>query len=255
MICNNSQTNNLQNSKSQNIDLQKPIKNNYNTRYSSTYKTENTINKKYDKNNTIDNVNKVDKVNKESKIIKKKHNKNSNNNNKKRKFNNIVSKCKNNLNKFCQTTCKKISNLNCSHIFYDSNDKSLENNNLNHNVINNNLNNNNLNNNNSLDANIYDNKNVNCFNKKKKRKQKIPLAVKQNVWVTNFGEVYKHKCYVDWCHRVMTVFEFEVGHNIPESKGGTLDLNNLRPICHQCNIGMGNQYTIDEWSDQKFLDK
>ena len=90
---------------------------------------------------------------------------------------------------------------------------------------------------------------------KKKRKQKIPLAVKQNVWVTNFGEVYKHKCYVDWCHRVMTVFEFEVGHNIPESKGGTLDLDNLRPICHQCNIGMGNQYTIDEWSDQKFLDK
>ena len=53
----------------------------------------------------------------------------------------------------------------------------------------------------------------------------------------------------------MTVFEFEVGHNIPESKGGTLDLDNLRPICHQCNIGMGNQYTIDEWSDQKFLDK
>ena len=94
----------------------------------------------------------------------------------------------------------------------------------------------------------------NCIvNKKHKRKAKIPLAMKQTVWVNQFGEVYKHKCVTKWCHRVITVFDFEVGHNIPESKGGVTSPENLRPICRQCNIGMGNRYTIDEWSKKAFL--
>jgi hypothetical protein len=87
---------------------------------------------------------------------------------------------------------------------------------------------------------------------KKKRKQRIPLAVRQAVWQSQFGETFKHKCYVSWCHRIISCFDFEVGHNIPESKGGTLNLDNLLPICHQCNIGMGNQYTIIDWSNRKF---
>jgi 5-methylcytosine-specific restriction endonuclease McrA len=57
---------------------------------------------------------------------------------------------------------------------------------------------------------------------------------------------------VSWCHRLLSCFDFEVGHNIPESKGGTLDLDNLYPICHQCNTGMGNQYTILDWSNRRF---
>jgi 5-methylcytosine-specific restriction endonuclease McrA len=88
----------------------------------------------------------------------------------------------------------------------------------------------------------------------KQRKCKIPLAMKQTVWVNQFGEVYKHKCVTKWCHRIITVFDFEVGHNIPESKGGVTSPENLRPICRQCNIGMGNRYTIDEWSKKKFLE-
>jgi 5-methylcytosine-specific restriction endonuclease McrA len=82
---------------------------------------------------------------------------------------------------------------------------------------------------------------------KKYRKQKIPIALRQACWVRQFGETYQHKCFVDWCHRKISCFDFEVGHNLPESKGGTLDLDNLRPICRQCNIGMGNTYTIDQW--------
>ena len=83
---------------------------------------------------------------------------------------------------------------------------------------------------------------------KRRRKKKIPLALKQAVWINYFGEVYKHKCIVEWCARVISCFDFEVGHNKPESKGGTTTLDNLKPICRQCNIGMGNRYTIDEWS-------
>ena len=41
---------------------------------------------------------------------------------------------------------------------------------------------------------------------------------------------------------VITPFTFEVGHNIPESKGGTLS------ICSRCNKSMGDSYTIDEFS-------
>ncbi len=85
----------------------------------------------------------------------------------------------------------------------------------------------------------------------KYRKQKIPIALRQACWVKQFGETYRHKCFVDWCHRNITCFDFEVGHNLPESKGGTLDLDNLRPICRQCNIGMGNTYTIDQWRQLK----
>jgi 5-methylcytosine-specific restriction endonuclease McrA len=87
---------------------------------------------------------------------------------------------------------------------------------------------------------------------KKYRKKKIPLAVRQSVWVKQFGRVFQHKCFVSWCHRILSCFDFEVGHNIPESKGGTLDLDNLYPICHQCNTGMGNQYTILDWSNRRF---
>ena len=47
----------------------------------------------------------------------------------------------------------------------------------------------------------------------------------------------------------MTVFDFHVGHDTPESKGGTLDINNLKPICARYNLSMSDNYTIQEWSE------
>ena len=79
-------------------------------------------------------------------------------------------------------------------------------------------------------------------------KAKIPKALREQVWKTNMGEKYEGKCRVTWCSNKISVFDFEVGHNIPESKGGTLELANLRPICSRCNKSMGAQYTIDEWN-------
>jgi len=35
--------------------------------------------------------------------------------------------------------------------------------------------------------------------------------------------------------------------DIPESKGGTLDIKNLKPICARCNLSMSDNYTIQEW--------
>jgi 5-methylcytosine-specific restriction endonuclease McrA len=79
-------------------------------------------------------------------------------------------------------------------------------------------------------------------------KAKIPLALREQVWLLYCGERFKRKCLVAWCENIMTVFNFESGHNVPESKGGATQLSNLRPICSKCNKSMGDRYTIDEFS-------
>jgi hypothetical protein len=80
------------------------------------------------------------------------------------------------------------------------------------------------------------------------KKAPIPRSLKNMIWITYCGEVYSSKCTVTWCTTVMTPFNFEAGHNVPESRGGLTVLDNLRPICAQCNKSMGNRYTIDEYS-------
>lgn len=80
-------------------------------------------------------------------------------------------------------------------------------------------------------------------------KQTIPKSLREKVWIIYCGKKFEHKCIVRWCENIMTPFSFEVGHNIPESKGGTLNIDNLRPICGNCNKSMGDRYTIDEFSN------
>lgn len=79
-------------------------------------------------------------------------------------------------------------------------------------------------------------------------KKSIPKALKEQVWISYLGKRFERKCYVKWCKNKITPFDFHVGHNKPESKGGTLDLSNLRPICSRCNYSMNNKYTIEEWN-------
>ena len=82
-------------------------------------------------------------------------------------------------------------------------------------------------------------------------KSKIPKAVREQVWIMNNGFNFHAKCFIPWCKNVISVFDFTVGHNIPKSKGGDDNIDNLFPICQRCNTSMGNRYTIDEWI-QKF---
>ena len=83
----------------------------------------------------------------------------------------------------------------------------------------------------------------------KSRKQTIPKALREQVWIHYNGETFTTKCYVNWCENDVNVFDFHVGHDKPESKGGKLDIDNLRPICARCNLSMGNKYTIQQWND------
>ena len=85
------------------------------------------------------------------------------------------------------------------------------------------------------------------------KKQRIPVALREQVWIKQMGKVFHGKCPTTWCQNTITVFDFQSGHNIPESKGGPTNLENLIPLCSRCNLSMGNDYTFDEWckiSDQ-----
>jgi hypothetical protein len=80
-----------------------------------------------------------------------------------------------------------------------------------------------------------------------KRKEKIPVKLREEVWVAKMGKVFEGKCPTTWCSTTITVFEFESGHNIPESKGGPTTIENLVPLCPRCNRSMGSKFTFDEW--------
>lgn len=79
------------------------------------------------------------------------------------------------------------------------------------------------------------------------KKKKIPKALAEQVWITHMGHVFRGKCRISWCKNKISVFDYECGHNVPESKGGKTTLDNLVPICARCNRSMSDNYTIDEW--------
>jgi hypothetical protein len=79
------------------------------------------------------------------------------------------------------------------------------------------------------------------------KKKKIPVALREQVWIQQMGKVFHGKCPTTWCQNTITVFDFQSGHNIPESKGGPTNLENLIPLCSRCNLSMGNEYTFEQW--------
>ncbi len=83
---------------------------------------------------------------------------------------------------------------------------------------------------------------------KKKRKATIPVAFREQIWIRDCGKTFEAKCPTPWCQNRITVFDFQSGHNIPESKGGPTKPENLLPLCSRCNQSMGDRYTFDEWS-------
>ena len=87
--------------------------------------------------------------------------------------------------------------------------------------------------------------------KKKYKKGKIPKALREQVWIAKMGKYFNGACMISWCTNDISCFSFDCGHNIPESKGGPTNIENLIPICRNCNLGMSNKYTITEW-EQKY---
>lgn len=94
--------------------------------------------------------------------------------------------------------------------------------------------------NNTLDSNITNNitNTPNKVKQTKNKKKTIPATIKRLVWNKYIGEhIGKHKCY---CCKVtdVTQLSFHCGHVISEKNGGDLSIENLRPICQNCNSSM-----------------
>jgi hypothetical protein len=75
--------------------------------------------------------------------------------------------------------------------------------------------------------------------KHSKKKEPIPAAIKTLVWNKYIGEkVAEAKCM---CCRVSSISmrHFHCGHILSEKYGGGTTIDNLRPICANCNLSMG----------------
>ena len=73
---------------------------------------------------------------------------------------------------------------------------------------------------------------------KKPKKKSIPATLKRLVWDKYIGEtIGKAKCLC--CDLTdITQMSFHCGHVLAEVNGGTITIDNLRPICQNCNLSM-----------------
>ena len=86
------------------------------------------------------------------------------------------------------------------------------------------------------------------------KKKKISCILKQQVWRKWIGSIHGES--VCPCCNIKTIYQadFSCGHIIAESKGGEMSVDNLKPICAQCNSSMGVN-NMDEFIKTQNLDK
>ncbi len=89
--------------------------------------------------------------------------------------------------------------------------------------------------------------------KERYRKEKIPSTLRNVVWNQFFQDVAIGKCP---CCKTepITRGNFVCGHIISEKRGGETNVQNLRPICSQCNSSMGTQ-NMDDFMKKYGFDK
>jgi hypothetical protein len=61
-------------------------------------------------------------------------------------------------------------------------------------------------------------------------KKTIPQSVRASVYKKYSPRCTEMLCYIG-CGQVITPFTFTCGHVIAEENGGTISIDNLRPIC------------------------
>lgn len=79
-----------------------------------------------------------------------------------------------------------------------------------------------------------------CCEGGKKKKQKISLILRKQVWATYIGmSIGSVGCPICLGATKISQLDFEAGHVIAEDNGGPTIVENLRPICSTCNKSMG----------------
>jgi hypothetical protein len=83
------------------------------------------------------------------------------------------------------------------------------------------------------------------------RKKSIPKSLKKQTWDKWVGSsIGTTKCLC--CeHEEIRQIEFHCGHIIAEADGGSTTVDNLLPICAQCNLSMG-QMNLYEFKKEYF---
>lgn len=88
--------------------------------------------------------------------------------------------------------------------------------------------------------------------KKKYKKQRIGKTLRIQVWDKWIGIKIGMIKYPNCKIYDISQSNFECGHYIPESQGGTTDINNLLPICTDCNKSNGTKtMNLELWKEIK----
>ncbi len=77
------------------------------------------------------------------------------------------------------------------------------------------------------------------------KKKSIPKTVKRMVWDKYIGPSKGTAKCLCCNHQEIRQIEFHCGHVIAEVNGGQTNVDNLRPICAQCNLSMGSMNLYD----------
>jgi hypothetical protein len=83
------------------------------------------------------------------------------------------------------------------------------------------------------------------------RRKNIPKHVKTLVWNKYVGSTVAEASCMCCREAKITCRSFHCGHVIAESKGGNMTINNLRPVCADCNLSMGTR-SMNEFTQEFF---
>ena len=75
------------------------------------------------------------------------------------------------------------------------------------------------------------------------KRKNIPKGIKNMVWRNQYGEDLSGPCLI--CKSTIQINNFEASHIISHANGGSDKVDNLRPLCFDCNRSMNKK----NWSD------
>jgi hypothetical protein len=75
-----------------------------------------------------------------------------------------------------------------------------------------------------------------------KKKNKIPQSIRALAWNTHIGVATGQTLCLCCKKNNISQLEFVCGHVLAHSQGGSIAIENLRPICQKCNIDMSDEH-------------
>ena len=74
-----------------------------------------------------------------------------------------------------------------------------------------------------------------------RKKKTIPKTLKTDIWNKYIGDDIRNSKCLCCSSKKISVESFHAGHIISEKDGGDTTIDNLIPICSECNSSMGSE--------------